>query len=94
MNIVVDESASTWLKEEFGMAAGSAVRIMTRYGDSAAQPGFALTLSVETPQDVASLVEQDGIRVFVKEQDAWYFNGRDVHMHYDNSTDELMFDVS
>lgn len=94
MNIVVDESASTWLKEEFGVATGGAVRIMTRYGDSPVQPGFALTLSVESPRDVASLVEQDGIRIFVKQQDTWYFNGGNVHMHYDKASDELTFDVS
>ncbi|EPZ48114.1 MULTISPECIES: HesB/YadR/YfhF family protein [Alicyclobacillus] len=93
MDIHVDDSATKWLKEEFGLTTGDAIRIMTRYGDSTVQPGFALTLSVERPSEVASAVELDGIQIFIKEQDAWYFNGGDVFVRYDPHTDELMFDV-
>lgn len=93
MDIIVEPSATEWLRNEFGLHEGDAVRIMTRYGDSPKQPGFALTLSVESPRDVASLVEQDGIQVFVKEQDAWYFDGASVRVHYDQLHDELHFDV-
>ncbi|WAH37819.1 HesB/YadR/YfhF family protein [Alicyclobacillus dauci] len=93
MDIHVNETAAAWLKDEWGLQTGDAVRIMTRYGDSATQPGFALTLSLEKPDDVASLTERDGIRVFVKEQDAWYFDGHDVYVSYDTQADELSFDV-
>lgn len=93
MDISIDDAATKWLKEEFGLNQGDAVRIMTRYGDSAAHPGFALTLSVEQPDDVASAVEQDGIYVFVKNQDAWYFDGANLHVSYDAQTDELSFDT-
>lgn len=93
MDIYIDDAATKWLKEEFGLAQGDAVRIMTRYGDSAHQPGFALTLSVEKPDDVACLTSPEGIQVFVKEQDAWYFDGGNVHVRYDVGTDELLFDV-
>lgn len=93
MNIFVDDSAIKWLKSEFGLSAGDAIRIMTRYGDSSAQPGFALTLSVEPPRDVAAQVKKDDITLFVKDADAWYFDGHDVHVHYDKDVDELSFDV-
>ncbi|MFB5189670.1 HesB/YadR/YfhF family protein [Alicyclobacillus fastidiosus] len=93
MDIHVDGAATKWLKDEFGLVPGGAVRIMTRYGDSLVQPGFALTLSVERPTEVASVVERDGIQVFVKEQDAWYFDGHDVYLSYDAKADELSFDV-
>ncbi|MFD1673760.1 HesB/YadR/YfhF family protein [Alicyclobacillus fodiniaquatilis] len=93
MDIIINDSAIQWLKEEFGLEQGDAVRIMTRYGDSTAHPGFALTLSVERPHDVAFAAKQDGIELFVKEQDAWYFDDHDLYVSYDKNNDHLSLDV-
>lgn len=93
MKIFVDDSAAKWLRTEFGANEGDSVRILAKYGHSSAQPGFNLTLSAERLDDVAAQAEKDGVQIFVKDQDAWYFDGQDVYMSYDAEDDELVFDI-
>ncbi|QSO50213.1 HesB/YadR/YfhF family protein [Alicyclobacillus curvatus] len=79
MHIDCDKKALQWFRSELGVGRGDAIRFFVKYGgDGAVHPGFSLGISVEPPKNVAAEAELDGIRLFIRDEDAWYFDNRDL----------------
>lgn len=92
MKIAISDLALKWFKEDFGAKAGDYVKFFARiYGSSPVQESYTLGFTKEDPIDIAVRTELDGIVFFVEESDLWYFNGHDLHVDYNEKTDELEF---
>lgn len=94
MNITVTPEAVQWFKRELHLNADSTVRFFVKYGgDASVQQGFSLGINVEAPKNVVSSAEIDGVRFFVRDEDAWYFENRDLHVSYHQPEDDIVFSV-
>lgn len=79
MNIKCDEKALQWFRSELGVSSGDAIRFFVKYGgDGAVHPGFSLGISLESPNNVVAEADLEGIKLFVRDEDAWYFSERDL----------------
>ncbi|KPV45734.1 HesB/YadR/YfhF family protein [Alicyclobacillus ferrooxydans] len=79
MRIECDSKALQWFKSELGVNSGDAIRFFVKYGgESVVQPGFSLGISLEPPKNVVAAAEIDGITLFVRDEDAWYFDGKNL----------------
>ena len=79
MHIECDEKALRWFRSELGVEQGDAIRFFVKYGgDGAVHPGFSLGISVEPPKNVAAQADLGGIKLFIRDEDAWYFDNRDL----------------
>lgn len=92
MNIYMCDQAFQWYKEELYLQRGDYVRFFARYGGcSTVQKGFSLGVNKEEPIDAAVTLEKDGVIFFIEQNDLWYFDGRDLHITFDDKQNEPIF---
>lgn len=94
MKIVVTEAAARWFKNDFNIDKNEKVKFYARiYGSSPVQENFALGFDKETdPNNEAVHTEVNGVSFYIEDEDVWFFDGHDLHVHYDKEEDELIFD--
>ncbi|MCL6517100.1 hypothetical protein [Alicyclobacillus sp.] len=91
MRIFVSAEAAAWLKRELGLGPEDAVRVFARYGGQPdVHPGFSLGIGVEPMHTPAWSEVHHGVRVYVRDEDLWYFDGMDLHIEYDPAADEAI----
>ncbi|MDY0396459.1 HesB/YadR/YfhF family protein [Virgibacillus halophilus] len=88
MNIEVSEKAVEWYKEELDTDDTPNIKFFPRYGGNGNVPGFSLGISVTEPNHAFASVVKDNILFFVEEEDAWYFDGADLVISYDEKLAE------
>ncbi|QQE77803.1 HesB/YadR/YfhF family protein [Alicyclobacillus sp. SO9] len=94
MNIQMDAKSLQWFHDELPVKKGDGVRFFVRYGgESTVHPAFSLGVTVESPTNVATSVTKHNILFFVREEDAWYFNGNDLSVVYNPDEEEIQFQV-
>ncbi|GLV13642.1 hypothetical protein Heshes_13260 [Alicyclobacillus hesperidum] len=94
MKIVIDPQAAKWMESVLNVKEGDGVRFKVRYGGhSTIQPGFSLGLSVERPENVVAIEQHNGRLYFVRDDDAWYFDGRDLYVDYLNDEDGVDYRI-
>ncbi|GMA58736.1 uncharacterized protein YneR [Alicyclobacillus sacchari] len=94
MKIVIDPQAAKWMESALKVREGDGVRFKVRYGgQSTIQPGFSLGLSAERPANVAASELRNGRLYFVRDEDAWYFDGRDLYIDYLNDEDGVDYRI-
>src|SRR5699024_12369239 len=77
MEIVIEDKAIDWFKEEVDCVPGDQIQFHVRYGgDSAVQQGFSLGFSYGTPIDIAASKKIDNILFFIESKDIWFFDDR------------------
>jgi uncharacterized protein YneR len=92
MNINMSEKAFAWYKDELQLQKGDHVRFFVRYGGcSTVQKGFSLGVHKEEPIDAGAIFEKEGITFFIEERDLWYFDGRNLHIDFDDKLNEPIF---
>lgn len=93
VNLKINEKALKWYKDELDLKEGDQVRFFVRYGGcSNVQKGFSLGVSKDEPQQIGVSAEKDGITFFVEESDVWYFDGHDLLVSYNESSEEPTFE--
>ncbi|WP_080844092.1 HesB/YadR/YfhF family protein [Cytobacillus gottheilii] len=94
MKIQISERALHWFKDEVGLEAGKKVRFYSQiYGTSPVQEGYALAFTIDSDSRNAVVeTEADGITFFIEDADLWFFNGHDLHVDYNEKTDEVEYD--
>ncbi|WP_071394885.1 HesB/YadR/YfhF family protein [Bacillus tuaregi] len=94
MQMVIHDTALKWFKEEMGLEAGEKVKFFAKiYGSSPVQENYTLGFTRDNePIDVGVSVEKDGIVFYVEASDIWYFDGHDLHVHYNEAIDEVEFE--
>lgn len=88
MHIELSEKAVAWYKEELDTEENPNIKFFPRYGGNGNVPGFSLGISIAEPKHVFASAEKDHILFFIEEEDAWYFNGADLVISYDERLEE------
>lgn len=92
MNINVSKEAFSWFLEEMNATNGDYIKFFVRYGGvSSISDSYSLGVSKENPSDVIASCEIDNITFYIEEEDAWYFNGYDLHVKYNVDADEIEY---
>lgn len=93
MEIVISTSALKWFKDEVELKKGDKVKFYPKvYGNSPVQEGFSLGFTVDNyPIDIIVKVEAEGLLFYIEERDLWFFNGHDLHVIYNEKTDEVEY---
>ncbi|MGM0877413.1 MAG: HesB/YadR/YfhF family protein [Bacillota bacterium] len=92
MELIVDEKAATWYINELQLQKGDTVQFFVRYGGcSNVQKGFSLGVAKQTPEEVGSSVDSQGITFFVKNCDLWYFDNHNLRVELNEEIDEPIF---
>ena len=87
----VTDRALDWMKEELDPEEGQGVNIYVRYGgETQLKQGFSPALTVESIPSDSKVFDYDGIQVFIKESDLWYFE--DTELVIDSEDDEVTFE--
>ncbi|MDQ0229936.1 HesB/YadR/YfhF family protein [Metabacillus malikii] len=92
MEITIDDNALNWYKDELNLNNGDSVQFFVRYGGcSNVQKGFSLGVTKQTPDEIGSKVEKNGITFFIENRDLWYFDNHNLHVVLDNKLNEPIF---
>jgi|APAga8741243855_1050100.scaffolds.fasta_scaffold14886_1 uncharacterized protein YneR len=93
MEIVISTSALKWFKDEVELKNGDKVKFYPKvYGNSPVQEGFSLGFTVDNyPIEIIVKVEAEGLLFYIEERDLWFFNGHDLHVGYNEKTDEVEY---
>lgn len=93
MKIHLSEQAIQWFEEEMDVSSGDYIKFYARYGGSSKlHEGFSMGLTKEDPDELAFENVINGVHYYVEERDIWFFDGHDLYIDMDSSTDELSFD--
>ncbi|WP_080874550.1 HesB/YadR/YfhF family protein [Oceanobacillus timonensis] len=89
MEITVSEQAANWYKEELDLQDEQNVRFFPRYGGVGGRiAGFSLGIKAEAPENESASTKVNDILFFIEESDDWYFEGADLSVTYDDSSEE------
>lgn len=96
MDIVISKTALQWFKDEVELKTGDKVKFYPKvYGNSPVQEGFSLGFTVDNdPIEMITAFEAEGILFYIEERDLWFFNGHDLHVDYNEETDEVEYSYS
>ncbi|CAG9621892.1 HesB/YadR/YfhF family protein [Sutcliffiella rhizosphaerae] len=93
MEMTMSEKAFEWYKNELNLESGDHIKFHVRYGGcSTVQKGFSLGIIKEDPDQPIAQIVKDGITFFVEDKEAWYFDGHDLHIEFNDDLNEPTFD--
>lgn len=93
MILKVQEEAAQWYKNELELEDNDSLRFFVRYGGvGGLQPGMSLGVRPDSPAEPIAEDKQEGIRFYVEQEDAWYFDHYNVTVKYDRDKQEPDFD--
>lgn len=87
MKINVSEQAANWYKQEI-ITSLPYVRFYPRYGYGGHIPGFSVGVSNDQPEEVHASSQVDNLTFYVEEKDAWYFEGVNLDITWNEQLKE------
>lgn len=92
MKIVISDEAVAWYKKELDMDKDDTLRFFVRYGGMGGHiPGFSLGINMEAPKKVHAETIVHDIHFFIEEDDAWYFEDKDLIISLHSEREEPQF---
>ncbi|WLV25885.1 HesB/YadR/YfhF family protein [Aciduricibacillus chroicocephali] len=91
MKLTVSDHAATWYKEELELNDGDHLRFYVRYGGCGLISGFSLGVKAAPPKNPLVHSLADNILFFIETDDAWYFEGKDLHISMESKMNEPVF---
>jgi len=91
MDLTITEETANWYKEELHIEPPAYIRFFPRYGFGGHIPGFSIGINVDTPEDIYVETEVGEITFYIEKKDAWYFDGTNLHVTYDEKLKEPKF---
>lgn len=92
VNIKISPAAAEWFKREYDIEGETNFRFFVRYGGVGGNvPGFSLGVNIETPSSIHASQEIDDLLFYIEEQDAWYFDEKDLLVTLDEDLGEPQF---
>lgn len=86
------DEAYKWYQEELDLEKEANVRFFVRYGGLGGQvPGFSLGISEAEAENIHTSIEINGVTFFIEEDDAWYFEGKDLVITFNQELKEPRF---
>ncbi|WP_274650539.1 HesB/YadR/YfhF family protein [Paenibacillus humicola] len=94
MKIVVAQPAARWYKQEMELCEGDSLRFFVRLGGhGSVQPGFSLGVMKDTPRSPALKQVVEGILFYIEEDNVWYLEEKELHVHYDESFEDIRYEL-
>lgn len=93
LQIKISDEALDWFKNEVTLGDTSQIKFQAKYGGSSEiHQGFSLALEVNgAMEDPVTSVDKDGITFFIDDYDAWYFDGYNLIVNYDENLQEVSY---
>lgn len=92
MVIEVSNEAARWYKKELELNAGTFIRFFPRYSSGGGlHPGFSLGISIEEPVSPGITEQSEDVTFFMEEHDLWYLRGYNLHVEYEDSSDDIVY---
>lgn len=91
MKISISKTAAEWYKDELLASSTGYVRFFPRYGFGGHIPGFAIGVNREEPENIHASIQAEDITFYIEEKDAWYFNGIDLIITWNETLGEPEF---
>lgn len=93
MEIIIQDQAFEWFKNEMDVEPGEAIRFYARYGGSSPfHEAFSLGMNRETPHHIGVKTEVNGVTFYIEQDDLWFFNDHSLVVSVDEKRDELHYD--
>lgn len=92
MHINVDQKAVQWYKDEL-INTSPFIRFYPRYGGGGHIPGFAIAVIDDPPETVHVSKEIEQITFYVEEKDAWFFEGLNIDVTWDENLGEPKINI-
>lgn len=94
MNLVVEQSAARWYKQEMGLTVGDSIRIYVRLGGcGSVHPGLSLGVTKDEPRSIGLREDIDGITYFIEEDNLWYLENKSLRISFDEKYEEIIMTV-
>lgn len=94
MKLTITDCAAEWYKKELDLSDGDKLRFYARYGGCGIVSGFSLGVKTAEPSETLTQSSANGIEFFVESDDAWYFDGKNLHIDIPEQADEPRFDYN
>lgn len=92
MELTITEDAAQWYIDELDIDDDSYLRFYVRYGGvGGLVPGFSIGVNLNSPQHIHTSTVVKGITFYIEESDAWYFEGKNLHISIDERSLEPKF---
>ena len=92
IKLEITKQAADWYKQEYELTKQTYIRLFVRYGGVGGLiPGFSLGINIEEPDVVHSEKTIDDLTFFIEETDAWYFEGNNLNIIYNENKQEPEF---
>lgn len=92
MKVSVTPTAMDWFQRDWGFKSGDYARIYVRYGGG--HDGFSIAVGKSNaPEDVAAYTTQNGITFYIRDDDAWYFDEKNLTIDYLTREDDIVYDL-
>ncbi|WP_100010862.1 HesB/YadR/YfhF family protein [Lentibacillus sediminis] len=89
MNIQISKEAAKWYRKELDITGDTHVRFYVRYGGFGGNiPGFSLGVGRRAPEEIHTSTTVEGVTFFIEQNDAWYFEGKDLKINLNHKLDE------
>jgi uncharacterized protein YneR len=92
MNLQIDKEAAQWYKDELELSEDTYLRFFVRYGFGGHIPGFSLGVKKDAPTEKFASADLEGISFYIENKDAWYFEGYDLHVSFNEKIQEPAFE--
>lgn len=94
MKISISEKAAKWYKDELITSTTGYVRFFPRYGFGGHIPGFAIGVNSDRPENIHASTQADNVTFYIEEKDAWYFDGLDLDITWNETLHEPDLNVN
>lgn len=89
MNIQISKEAAKWYRKELDINEDAEMRFYVRYGGFDGNiPGFSLGVGQRVPEEIHTSATKEGVTFFIEQNDAWYFEGKDLKINLNHKLDE------
>jgi len=92
VDLQISKEAAQWYITELELNEDSYLRFFVRYGFGGHIPGFSIGVRKDTPTDIFSSVQVEGITFFIESKDAWYFDNNDLRVSFNSKMQEPVFE--
>ncbi|MGR7945242.1 MULTISPECIES: HesB/YadR/YfhF family protein [unclassified Paenibacillus] len=95
MNLVVEQAAARWYKEQMGLSDGDSLRIFVRLGGcGSVHPGLSLGITKEEPRNAGLKHLVEGITFYLEDDNLWYVDNKELRISFNEQYEEIIMKVS
>ncbi|GKU76149.1 HesB/YadR/YfhF family protein [Paenibacillus sp. L3-i20] len=90
MNLVVEEAAARWYREQMGLVDGDNLRIFVRLGGCGSiHSGLSLGITKDEPRSPGLNHTIEGINFYMEDDNLWYVENKELRISFDEKVEEI-----